>query len=121
MEKVDIGGEKLSNLHLNSITEIPDLQGCSNLKLLDLSDNAITSLGHGRFTGVPGLHDLLLQNNKIPKVPGDAFLGLTNLQVLQLQENEIREIEEDAFPSLGQPGGHQLGRQPVPCVASTWT
>ncbi|XP_071524321.1 uncharacterized protein [Panulirus ornatus] len=88
------------NLHLNSITVLPALQGCLHLKLLDLSDNAILSLGHRRFTGMPHLQDLLLQHNSITYVPADAFVGLSNLQVLALQQNQITQIEEDAFLPL---------------------
>ncbi|XP_053635707.2 lutropin-choriogonadotropic hormone receptor-like [Cherax quadricarinatus] len=88
------------NLHLNSITDIPLLEGCHHLKLLDLSDNAISSLGHGRLQGAPFLQDLLLQHNKITHVPADAFLGLSHLQVLALQQNQIVHIEEDAFLPL---------------------
>ncbi|XP_045126803.1 follicle-stimulating hormone receptor-like isoform X2 [Portunus trituberculatus] len=88
------------NLHLNAIKELPDLTDCAELRLLDLSDNAISSLGHASFRGAPLLQDLLLQDNRISHVPADAFVGLSSLQVLDLQRNQILEIEEDAFLPL---------------------
>ncbi|XP_047485021.1 leucine-rich repeat-containing G-protein coupled receptor 5-like isoform X3 [Penaeus chinensis] len=88
------------NLHLNSITSIPQLTNCSHLRLLDLSNNALTSLGHYKFVGAPSLQDLLLHHNKITYIPADAFTGLSKLQVLALQHNQIKEIQPDAFLPL---------------------
>ncbi|XP_064084348.1 leucine-rich repeat-containing G-protein coupled receptor 5-like isoform X2 [Macrobrachium nipponense] len=88
------------NLHLNNIKEMPKLSDCSRLRLLDMSDNAISSLGHESFIGAPNLQDLLLHDNQITHIPADAFTGLGQLQVLALQHNKISQIDEDAFLPL---------------------
>ncbi|XP_063849319.1 follicle-stimulating hormone receptor-like isoform X2 [Scylla paramamosain] len=102
------------NLHLNAIRKLPDLSGCAELRLLDLSDNAISSLGHASFKGAPLLQDLLLQDNRISHVPADAFVGLASLQVLDLQRNQILEIEEDAFLPLASLEDINLGDNHFP-------
>ncbi|XP_012142464.1 G-protein coupled receptor rickets isoform X2 [Megachile rotundata] len=90
---------KLKSLDMKSnyLTELPNLRNCSELRVLDLATNMISSLLDEPFKGLNMLHDLLLSNNKLQVIPSDAFTGLSRLQVLDLESNYIEYIHPDVF------------------------
>ncbi|XP_012250578.2 lutropin-choriogonadotropic hormone receptor isoform X2 [Athalia rosae] len=90
---------KLKSLDLksNHLTRIPNLKECSDLRVLDLTSNMISSLSGQPFKNLSALHDLLLSNNDLRSLPGDAFVGLLRLQVLDLESNYIEYIHPDTF------------------------
>ncbi|RZF37364.1 hypothetical protein LSTR_LSTR010459 [Laodelphax striatellus] len=93
----------------NKLTRVPDLGGCKDLRVLELSGNQINSLSGRPFVGLHQLHDLLLAHNVIPYLPPDAFTGLTRLQVLDLESNQISEIHPEAFLTFTQLEDLNLG------------
>ncbi|XP_045593911.2 leucine-rich repeat-containing G-protein coupled receptor 5 isoform X1 [Procambarus clarkii] len=88
------------NLQRNQISIMPDLTLCRDLRLLDLSNNNISSLPEGAFGSLSYLQDLLLQGNRIASIHNNTFSGLERLQVLQLEDNLISSINQDAFLPL---------------------
>ncbi|XP_046748582.1 lutropin-choriogonadotropic hormone receptor isoform X1 [Diprion similis] len=90
---------KLKSLDLKSnyLTRIPTLTECSDLRVLDLTSNMISSLSGQPFRNLSALHDLLLSNNNLRSLPGDGFDGLFKLQVLNLESNYIEYIHPDTF------------------------
>ncbi|XP_007945436.2 leucine-rich repeat-containing protein 3 [Orycteropus afer afer] len=80
----------LLKLDSNQIARIPDgaFQHLSQLKELDLSGNAIESIGPATFAGLAGgLRLLDLSNNRIRRIPKDA-LGKLSAQV-RLSHNPL--------------------------------
>ena len=86
-------------LKSNEIDVVPNLKGCNNLRVIDLSWNKITSFGlnSSPFEDLAMLHDLLLSHNNLTKIDEKVFKGLSNLQNLDLSNNEIEDIHGDAF------------------------
>ncbi|XP_063960436.1 lutropin-choriogonadotropic hormone receptor-like [Lytechinus pictus] len=90
------------DFHSNQISMIPDLSGCTQLGMIDLKVNQITSLRGQPFFSLFHLLDLTLKSNLIQAIPQDAFLGLENLNYLDLSDNRITAIHPQAFVSVGK-------------------
>jgi len=84
----------------NRLKKLPKLDQCGDLRLLDVSYNAVESVSGQLFKYQYQMHDLLLRYNHIKDIPGDTFVGLTHLLFLDLRQNEIANIAEDAFAPL---------------------
>ena len=107
--KLSLGGNLLRNLD-KRISDLPDLKvllcnrnklesiteaalhGLTNLKVLDLSLNALKALPNS-LGKLPCLESLNLSWNSIRKLPADLS-GLQQLQVLDVSNNEIRRLPE---------------------------
>lgn len=87
---------KSLELKSNQLQVIPDLTGCQNLRVLDLSWNKINAFDN-QFKDLKMVHDILLSHNNLSQVGKEDFKGLFNLQTLDLSNNKITEINEDAF------------------------
>ncbi|XP_076236661.1 G-protein coupled receptor rickets isoform X2 [Calliopsis andreniformis] len=109
---------KLKSLDVKSnfLTEIPNLRNCSELRVLDLASNQISTLLDEPFKGLGMLHDLLLSNNKLRLIPSDAFNGLPRLQVLDLESNYIEYIHPDAFKETKHLENLNLGNNVFPAL-----
>ncbi|XP_034668391.1 leucine-rich repeat-containing G-protein coupled receptor 4 [Drosophila subobscura] len=88
---------KSLELKTNSLKRIPNLSGCRDLRLLDLSSNQVESLQGKPFYGLKKLNDLLLSYNRISALPQDSFQGIPKLQLLDLEGNDITFIHKEAF------------------------
>ncbi|OXA63321.1 Leucine-rich repeat-containing G-protein coupled receptor 5 [Folsomia candida] len=90
---------KLKSLDLksNKLQNIPSLQDCKELRILELSVNEIENLKDGAFKTLSELHDLHLHHNRISKLTSSTFAGLVNLQNLDLAHNNINFIHPDTF------------------------
>ena len=75
--KTGINAADIDETHLRTVTN------------LDLSDQSITSLKSGDFSGLTALTNLNLDNNKLHSLPGGIFTGLTTLKTLNLDGNAI--------------------------------
>lgn len=75
-------GQRLPNIE----TDVP-----SNVEILDISNNSISSLEKEGFKnlGLTSLHKLQLQHNHIGTIDLHAFLGVTQLRVLDLSYNHL--------------------------------
>ena len=67
---------------------------------LDLSEDSITSLTNGDFSGLFGLETLNLAGNSLSSLPADIFDGLSALVTLQLQDNSLSNLPADIFDEL---------------------
>ncbi|KAL5007915.1 hypothetical protein ScPMuIL_016721 [Solemya velum] len=102
---------KLTSLdvHSNKISQLPNFSDCSQLKLLNLGNNEITSLENSPFSGLGHLKDLTLQHNYITHIPRDAFTGLSKLQYLDMAFNKIRHIDDKGFVPISNLKDLNLG------------
>ena len=93
----------LSELHL-SRNQIKSVTSSFNfyrkLQFLDLSSNALSTIGSRNFQSQSSLKVLNLNRNRIFELKKDAFLGLSSLRILTLSENELKDIDERVFHSL---------------------
>lgn len=87
----------LDNAPVSTITAFGAL---TNLKVLDLRQNAITQLADRTFTGLARLEKLDLEGNKIAEVRAGAFHGLWKLEHLELSDNAIRQIDWETVREL---------------------
>ncbi|NXF43128.1 CA210 protein, partial [Oceanites oceanicus] len=64
-----------------------------SLRSLNLSSNALRSLGPAVFSNLGALHLLDLSSCSIAYLHTDAFKGLGNLRILLLRNNSLQELE----------------------------
>lgn len=82
-----------------SFTSIPS--GLSTaVKSLDLSNNKITSIGHGDLRGCVNLRALMLQSNGINRIEEGAFSSLLSLEHLDLSDNHLSTLSFSWFRPL---------------------
>ncbi|XP_002000277.4 leucine-rich repeat-containing protein 15 [Drosophila mojavensis] len=70
------------------------------LKILLLSENAISELGENVFNYATGLEFLFLSNNQLSRLHPDTFKGLHQLRHLDLNDNRLEELPEGLFADL---------------------
>ncbi|RWS12659.1 leucine-rich repeat-containing G-protein coupled receptor 5-like protein [Dinothrombium tinctorium] len=103
----------------NKIKELPILNNCTELRILDLGYNEIEDLGEEPcFRSQQKLVDLILSHNKIRHLQTHVFGGLKNLKVLDLQNNLIEEIDENAFLPLNNLIDLNIGNNHFPSLPS---
>ncbi|XP_031640375.1 leucine-rich repeats and immunoglobulin-like domains protein 1 [Contarinia nasturtii] len=78
-----------------------DLLYASNLKLLNLKGNKLTTIPYSAFALAKSLEELDLSGNLIATIDSMAFNGLSNLKRLDLSFNRLALI--DAFTFYGLP------------------
>ncbi|KAG8238857.1 hypothetical protein J437_LFUL018463 [Ladona fulva] len=76
------------------------MQRHTSLEVLDLSRNAISSLGSGTFLGLRALRVLDLGVNALRAVEDDAFEGLSALSSLSLRDNNALLVPSSALGRL---------------------
>ena len=99
---------------------IPHLRNNASLELLDLSNNELTVLPRGAFSGLK-LQTLNLSSSNISTVNADAFSGLNELQILDLSSNTISTINVDTFSVLCNLLSLDLRDNPLSSVNGTFT
>ncbi|ERE92544.1 toll-like receptor [Cricetulus griseus] len=70
------------------------------MKSLDLSNNKITSIGHGDLRGCVNLRALILQSSGINTIEEDAFSSLSKLEYLDLSDNHLSNLSSSWFRPL---------------------
>ncbi|XP_044912476.1 adhesion G protein-coupled receptor A3 isoform X2 [Felis catus] len=87
----------------NKISELKNgsFSGLSLLERLDLRNNLISSIDPGAFWGLSSLKRLDLTNNRIGCLNADIFRGLTNLVRLNLSGNLFSSLSQGTFDYLG--------------------
>ena len=111
------------DLSENTITTLPDFSRCKKLKVLDLfqnriktiekqltnlnkleiltlSDNHLTVIANGTFTGSPHITNLYLDWNLIHTIEDYAFNGIQNLEVLNVSNNKLKKLPSKGLRSL---------------------
>ncbi|XP_024292205.1 leucine-rich repeat-containing protein 53-like [Oncorhynchus tshawytscha] len=101
------------------------LSDMSNMTVLSLSHNAITTLTHDAFQNLTILHTLLLDHNHLSSQTLDraTFSWLPRLEILQLGNNALREVKGSWFHAARalrtlQLGGNRLTRLDATTFAS---
>ncbi|ERE92545.1 toll-like receptor [Cricetulus griseus] len=82
-----------------SFTSIPSGLTAA-MKSLDLSNNKITSIGHGDLRGCVNLRALILQSSGINTIEEDAFSSLSKLEYLDLSDNHLSNLSSSWFRPL---------------------
>lgn len=82
-----------------SFTSIPSGLTAA-VKSLDLSNNKITSIGHGDLRGCVNLQALILQSSGISAIEEDAFSSLSKLEHLDLSDNHLFNLSSSWFRPL---------------------
>ncbi|XP_036354947.1 leucine-rich repeat-containing protein 4-like [Octopus sinensis] len=72
----------------------------TNVEYLYLSENNISTIKEGVFTGLSNLKKVDLGYNKISRIEKEMFQGLHSLEKLELWNNNIATIKEGAFTGL---------------------
>ncbi|XP_075400595.1 adhesion G protein-coupled receptor A3 isoform X2 [Tenrec ecaudatus] len=87
----------------NKISELKNgsFSGLSLLERLDLRNNLISSIDPGAFWGLSSLKRLDLTNNRIGCLNADIFRGLTSLVRLNLSGNLFSSLSQGTFDYLG--------------------
>ena len=77
-----------------------DFEGLSNLDVLYLHYNDLSSIPEDALDGLTGLEELFLYNNTLTTLPGDVFDDLSNLEELHLSHNRLSSLPADVFDGL---------------------
>lgn len=93
--KIDFDEQGLTSLE--GLNEIPHI---ASVKILDLSDNQLTTVPANIFNGFTNLEQLRLDDNKITKLSANTFSGLTALYRLFLQNNMLSNLDAGTFNDL---------------------
>ncbi|OWR52600.1 putative leucine-rich transmembrane protein [Danaus plexippus plexippus] len=107
------------DLRSNKLEHVPDLQQCSELRVLDISDNQVSSLGAGALTGLRRLHDLLVARNRLRRISADTFVHTPRLQLLDLEDNEIEHIDMEAFVPINKLEDLNVGNNRFPVLPAS--
>jgi Leucine-rich repeat (LRR) protein len=97
-----LGGDRNYRLNLsnNQITTIPRL----SIRSIDLSNNKITEIETGAFSGLQ-VRSINLNGNQITTIPAGVFAGLP-IENISLGNNKITKIETGAFAGLTTPDNY---------------
>lgn len=96
--RLNLSGNHLENLEDDSFDEC-----CEKLKVLDISNNQLTTLTQRHFGRLKSLETLLLGSNKITDLQPDTFEAVTSLRRLDLSRNEIKLNDMPSSGFLIQP------------------
>lgn len=94
---------KVLHLCANNIEALPAgiFRGLSNLEMLSLRNNKITSIAPGVFEELRSLRYLDLGSNSLTTLPNGSLAGLSNLMVLNLTNNKLADLHSiDGLGSL---------------------
>lgn len=94
LEILDLGGNQLSSFPKNISSHLP------SLKEIILDNNKINSLYPEDLLGYQNIQTLDLFRNRITELPKKAFSYLINVEKLYLEQNQISKVSVDAFEGL---------------------
>ena len=77
-----------------------DFAGLTDLQILWLNRNELSSLPEGVFDDLGDLRRLYLGNNSLSRLDADVFTSLTELRRLWLHENSLTALPVDVFDGL---------------------
>ena len=79
-----------------------DFEGLSNLDVLYLHHNDLSSIPEDALDGLTGLEDLYLYNNTLTTLPSGVFDDLSSLEKLELSYNSMTSLPADVFEGLSK-------------------
>ncbi|CAL7947492.1 unnamed protein product [Xylocopa violacea] len=92
---LDLSNNRVDNIHLS-------FGFYGNLETLDLTSNAIHTLGSNNFVFQKNLVALNVSSNSIRAVAKNSLQGLDSLRELNLASNNISDMDEQAFKSTSE-------------------
>ena len=93
---VDLANNSIQVLTSTSFTSLTEV------KVMILNHNKISSIEPGAFLNQGGLKLLDLGNNAFQKLSGNTWKGLNSLEVLRITENKITTMNSTTFSNLPQ-------------------
>ena len=104
-----LSGLTLLNLRGNALERLPAglLTPTPGLRALQLGGNRLADLGDA-LTGLSELRELELSNNALAMLAADQFEALSNLRWLHLDGNGLAELAPDQFEGLSELGWLRL-------------
>ncbi|CAB0004610.1 unnamed protein product [Nesidiocoris tenuis] len=90
VQVIRLSGNRIANVHYT-------LSFYTSLRVLDVSQNKISSIGAKNFEAQSKLEHLNISFNIISTLGKDAFRGLRALKVLDLSHNQIETVERGSF------------------------
>ncbi|XP_044004103.1 leucine-rich repeat-containing protein 15-like [Aphidius gifuensis] len=119
-EDIFTGFENAEKLRLsfNSLywLESGTFNNLSNLKILKIRNNQLTSLLKDTFTGLKNLRTLDLSYNQLDYLESGTFNNLSNLQQLSFNNNNLTELSSDIFNDLEKLRWLELSRNKLNCL-----
>lgn len=92
------------------------LSNLSELKVLNLTDNAITDLPRNCFDSVFKLERLYVAHNMLKVLPFQLFRTMTGLQILNLADNQLLSFPDNFFALNGEIRILQLQRNQLQMI-----
>ena len=93
-------------------------QNYTQLKVLNLYNNAISVINRSNFTYLSSLEVLSLRSNQITQVPEDTFRDMLKLTYIDLGSNAITTLSSRAFEYLPNIGYIYIDGNPLHCDCS---
>jgi Leucine-rich repeat (LRR) protein len=87
LQKLDLGSNKIKSID-GLFEGIASDEMNTELRVLDLTENELTSLSANIFSRLASLTRLILRENPITVVPNGSFNGLLNLRILDFASND---------------------------------
>ena len=91
---VGLSGREISSIDAGAFRNFDEI------KRLDLSNNAIETLGDTIFLDQSKLEELDLSNNRLLDINRASLRGLNQLRLLLLENNKIIQVEQKTFVGL---------------------
>lgn len=95
IKHLDLSNNRVGNIHLS-------FGFYGNLETLDLTSNAIHTLGSDNFVFQKNLVALNVSGNSIRALAKNALQGMDSLRELNLASNNISDLDEQAFKSTSE-------------------
>lgn len=92
----------LSNNKISSLSRNVDLSLFENIRVLDLSNNMITTIPKAGFPNGRRLEVLNLSSNQIDILESNCFDDLTNLEELRLNKNKLSSFPKTLFKKMSK-------------------
>ena len=91
---------KVLNLSHNALTDLSNelFKHMKNLIVLDLSFNKLNNLPHDTFEVLEGLESLHINDNELEYIHPHSIGNLTSLHTLHIDSNALETFHESAFP-----------------------
>ena len=95
-----LSGLRMLNLSNNALSGLPSLPEATRLEHLLLSGNALESVPLAALPAPERLRSLSLPNNALAEIPPDAFAPVPGLRSLRLDGNQLQTLPNGLFAGL---------------------
>ena len=92
----------LSNNKISSLSRNVDLSLFENIRVLDLSNNMITTIPKAGFPNGARLEVLSLSSNQIDILESNCFDDLTHLEELRMNKNKLSSFPKTLFKKMAK-------------------